>query len=1503
MKTVRIVFLLSLVFMGFLNALPNQANIWIDNGHLSRSYHIDDWSEVARINNGSVLVNEQQIISFGSADAPHVLINSVPRSAPAYTNRTLPFLSLVGLSSATGGLKEDWNKARLIISPNGGEFNSTIAVSLNLIAPVKFKGKAVYKVDNRPEVKIPIDSQNSIIHFYLYKKGNHTVQYKLERDNDFKVVSFTLSDNQNDFKKDSDGDGIPDSVEAELGLDPLDGSMQDSDGNGWSDFDEIVRGDNLTDSDGDGWVDWDEVNLRYTDKDNNRSKPTAHSLYGVEYNITSKAYDENSIKKPLWRVSLVDVSSTTLYDSLHLLDINLSTEYYNIAISPILKDDLNDSLSLGDIPKIRIPADIAVVERVQERNNDTNSSWVAKAFISSIKPLSLKEYYKEFNKTTLPNDFNASVFIQGFIDYLKTNIIVTKDIQVDKNSSISVALLEGAFKSREDSNNTLILGNPDFPVIGDAYLNILQSLEFGNRDINDMYMDLQHIRNQALNSNLLSQFTYQDDGNTTETRLAKTVEFKLPLTDRYSISLMSIIDYAKAESNTTVWTPNNDSDGDGIDNQTEVMPPINYSNPLSADSDSDGLDDNQDPCINDSTNSCMNNSNALNDTDGDSIVDTIDNCPFVKNLDQLDSNNDGIGDKCSFNFTIINPRTKLHILQGESFTFEAIKLNNSQSTPQWYIDGKPIPNENSLKCKYYFTREGKHVIGVGSQTTVYSKIPIYVTKRQLNSATLNIYAQPKVKEGETNHAILVELELSKALSYPVEYEYTTIDKSTLENDDYLKKNGKVVFQPKETRKFIPITIVGDIDDEDNESFIFEAKNNSSKQQIEITIIDDDMKVVVPDPIADIALLQEGIELNNLETIEGNIDNNITVSISLNAPITKTGSLHYELKPIVPSNNSYNSMVKTPINGDITFEVGEQTKEFNITIIGDIINEYDKDFTIEFSNPINLKLDNLQDTKEITVTIIDDDPLPMIGFETDAYNTTEGQAYQIRLLLSSKSYKTIEANITLNPKSSAEDSIDMDIDDFNLSTYHVVIPFSTPTTNNNEAILDINISKNPDNDDGEVAIFDINRSINAIISSDENQTTVTIHEVNSSVVKQNYLQSHAFFPFDDVTTAVGEELWISNGIIPETKLFDDIRVGEDSSSPQFITRVGDNLLYFVARDEEDHLVLYVTNGVEGNSTKLYQFEDTELPSNFIDVDGKLYFTLSNTDTAMMSIWSSNGDVTSTHHIVDILEGAEGSDGPIEGFWAVIDKTLYFPANVNGVADSDIELYKLDTVTNTISLVKDIKIGEYGSYPMKLMSVGADLYFVANEATEIWHSDGTTKGTEAIVTDRDDGISEMILNNNILYYSMNSYPSAKLEGINIQNGETYNISSYDDGGNISAMGVLNNYLLYIYASSGNYKIVRVDGDNAIDFKLLASYPYPTKVFNGYYFYAIDGDLYSTDGENPSVLLRVKENDNNEAITFIDDTYNNQLFFELENYTLNKKSLWVTDGTSSGTIKLSY
>ncbi|MEM9547930.1 MAG: thrombospondin type 3 repeat-containing protein [Bacteroidota bacterium] len=76
---------------------------------------------------------------------------------------------------------------------------------------------------------------------------------------------------------------------------------------------------------------------------------------------------------------------------------------------------------------------------------------------------------------------------------------------------------------------------------------------------------------------------------------------------------------------------NNDTDGDGINNDDDNCP--NVSNPDQADADGDGIGD---AC--DSTND--------NDTDGDGINNDDDNCPNVSNPDQADSDGDGIGDAC-----------------------------------------------------------------------------------------------------------------------------------------------------------------------------------------------------------------------------------------------------------------------------------------------------------------------------------------------------------------------------------------------------------------------------------------------------------------------------------------------------------------------------------------------------------------------------------------------------------------------------------------------------------------------------------------------------------------------------------------------------------------------------------------------------------------------------------------------------------------------------------------
>ena len=70
------------------------------------------------------------------------------------------------------------------------------------------------------------------------------------------------------------------------------------------------------------------------------------------------------------------------------------------------------------------------------------------------------------------------------------------------------------------------------------------------------------------------------------------------------------------------------------------------------DSDSDGVIDELDNCVNDSNPDQENTDNDSEgnvcdpDDDNDGVLDSPDNCPLVANADQLDSNGNGTGDAC-----------------------------------------------------------------------------------------------------------------------------------------------------------------------------------------------------------------------------------------------------------------------------------------------------------------------------------------------------------------------------------------------------------------------------------------------------------------------------------------------------------------------------------------------------------------------------------------------------------------------------------------------------------------------------------------------------------------------------------------------------------------------------------------------------------------------------------------------------------------------------------------
>ena len=91
-----------------------------------------------------------------------------------------------------------------------------------------------------------------------------------------------------------------------------------------------------------------------------------------------------------------------------------------------------------------------------------------------------------------------------------------------------------------------------------------------------------------------------------------------------------------------------DDDNDGISDTSETS---NGTDPLKADSDGDGVLDNDDEFPNDAaeskdTDGDGTGDNADTDGDNDGVNDDVDNCPALVNTDQLDTDSDGLGNAC-----------------------------------------------------------------------------------------------------------------------------------------------------------------------------------------------------------------------------------------------------------------------------------------------------------------------------------------------------------------------------------------------------------------------------------------------------------------------------------------------------------------------------------------------------------------------------------------------------------------------------------------------------------------------------------------------------------------------------------------------------------------------------------------------------------------------------------------------------------------------------------------
>ncbi|TWT97586.1 Peptidyl-prolyl cis-trans isomerase A precursor [Botrimarina colliarenosi] len=325
---------------------------------------------------------------------------------------------------------------------------------------------------------------------------------------------------------------------------------------------------------------------------------------------------------------------------------------------------------------------------------------------------------------------------------------------------------------------------------------------------------------------------------------------------------------------------------------------------------------------------------------------------------------------------------------------------------------------------------------------------------------------------------------------------------------------------------------------------------------------------------------------------------------------------------------------------------------------------------------------------------------------------------------------------------------------------------------------------------------------------------------------------------------GRELWVTDGTSLGTRLVKDIAPGSAASTPTDLVAIGTSL-YFIATDGTNGRELWKTDGTEAGTVMVRDLTPTNATASSVDnliaVGNTLYFT-ANDGTNGVELWKSDGTSNGTTQVKNIAAAAGASSTP--GNLTEVNGVLYFSATdgVNGR-----ELWKSDGTASGTVMVKDINTG----------------------------TTTTTSGTTTTETPRSSSPGLMTVVGNTLYFvAIDSVHGAELWKTDGTAGGTVRLTD-------------------LYAGTTNSFGA---GDQL------------TAVGNTLFFSANDGvhgtELWKLDTATSSTPTLVKdiepgaEGNLNDFSGFT--AYNGKLYFSASD-DVSGKELWVSDGTSVGTIRL--
>lgn len=437
-------------------------------------------------------------------------------------------------------------------------------------------------------------------------------------------------------------------------------------------------------------------------------------------------------------------------------------------------------------------------------------------------------------------------------------------------------------------------------------------------------------------------------------------------------------------------------------------------------------------------------------------------------------------------------------------------------------------------------------------------------------------------------------------------------------------------------------------------------------------------------------------------------------------------------------------------------------------------------------------------------------------------------------------------------------------------------------------------------------------------------------------------NNAFY-FYAGTSSNGYELWKSDGTAAGTVLFKDIVPGTESSGYGLIGKGTTNYFIFEVFSSSQGTELWKCDGTVAGTTLLKDISpgissgvsETTL---FAVLNNKIYFN-AYTSINGIELWGTDGTTNGTQLIKEIRTGKAGSN--ISQLTATSNYLIF-------AAQSDLHSYitpwKSDGTTAGTFELKDINLSGTTAGELSFGEFNNWVYFPAGynspNGTELWKTDGTQANTKLYkdITHRYSGVTGLYdvaeINNRIIYTGMTNYPPAQSNGTINGTSVLSNIYAGFDGFSDQRVNAFytkagNTVFFKAGTPSSGYELWKTDGTSANTVMVkdirpgnsssLTNSPLFISFNNIFYFKADDGihgeELWRSDGTNTGTYILkdinigtgssldgqsniyyddfVSLNENNYAIM------NGFLYFSA--YDGTDSSIWRTDGTESGTIKV--